>query len=167
MLSSRSRSRYLHNGYHCCKKAKNLKMELDAHRGRICSITILLRTFQRVQDIATNINQNRRLLLLVRFAWTSRNSPRSRACHSGPSASCRKLHISRVAGQENIICRVSSRTSQSVHQPLPGPFHLATSTPEGRWSRRSCHTKILILRGSGAFHKWEAQLRSGPRKRAL
>lgn len=66
-----------------------------------------------------------------------------------------------------MICSVSSGTAHHRHKPLPGPFCLATSTPEGRRSRRSCHTKIFILRGIGAFHRWDVQLRSGPLNRAL
>ena len=51
------------------------------------------------------------------------------------------------------------------HRPSPGPRRLRTSTPEGRRSLRSCHTKILIFKGRGAFHKGEAQALTGPLKR--
>jgi hypothetical protein len=111
--------------------------------------TILLRIVHKVQVIDANTNQKRRLLLPVRFACSSRNSPRSKACHSGPRASATKLQRKRAAGQANIIWCVVSGTTHKGHRPLPGPWRFTTSTPEGRRSRRSCHTKILVLRGMG------------------
>jgi hypothetical protein len=91
MLSSRSLSRCLQSGYHCCRKAKNLKIESEARRRKICSIIILLRVVHKVQAIEANTSQKRHLLLPGRFACTSRNSPTSKACHSGPRASATKL----------------------------------------------------------------------------
>lgn len=141
-------------------------MESEARRRKIHLITMLLCTFHKVQDIAANSHQNGLLLLLVRFVWTSKKSSRSRACNSGPS-SCRKLQRNRVMRQENMICNVSSGTAHNRQKPLPGPFYLATSTLKGRQSRSSYHIKIFILRGIGAFHIWDVQLRTDPLNRAL
>jgi hypothetical protein len=166
MLSNRSLSRCLQSGYHCYKKAKNLNTESEARLRKICSITILLRIVHKAQDIAANMSQKRRLLPPVRFARTSRNSPRSKACHSGPRASATKLHKKQAAGQVKIMWRVVSGTSQRGHRPLPGPCHFATSTAVGRRSRSNCHTNILVLRGSGAFHNGDVHARTGPLHRA-
>jgi hypothetical protein len=103
MLSTRSLSRCLHNGYHNCKEANILNTESEARRGKTLSITILLRVVYKVQDIVANMNQKRRCLVPVWFPWVSRNSPRSRACHAGPRASWTKLHRNRAAGQVNIM----------------------------------------------------------------
>lgn len=141
-------------------------MGSEARHRKIHLITMLLCTFHKVQDIAANSHQNGHLLLLVQFVWTSKKSSRSRACNSGPS-SCRKLQKNRFMGQENMICNVSSGTAHNRQKPLPGPFCLATSTLKGRRSLSSYHTKIFILRGIGAFHIWDVQLRPDPLNRAL
>jgi hypothetical protein len=56
--------------------------------------------------------------------------------------------------------------SQRGHWPLPSPCHFATSTTVGRRSRSNCHTNILVLRGSGAFHNGDVHVRTGPLHRA-
>jgi hypothetical protein len=165
--STRSRSRCLHNGYHSCKEANILKTESEARRGKILSITILLRVVHKVQDIAANMNQKRWRLVPVRFAWVSRNSPRSQACHAGPRASWTKLHRNRAAGQVNIMWVLVSGIPHNGHNPSPGPCLLATSTPEGKRSRNNCHTKIFVFRGRGAFQSGDVQGREGPLNRAL
>ena len=165
MLSSRPLSRCLESGCHCCKKARNLNMESDACRRNTRSITILLRIVQRVHVIAANTNQKRRHLPPVRFAWVSRNSPRSEACQAGPSASWTKFHRNLAVGQVNRMWVPVSGTPHMGQRPSPGPCLLRTSTPEGRRSLRSCHMKLLIFRGRGAFHNGEAQALTGPLKR--
>jgi hypothetical protein len=84
MPSTRFMSRCLLNGYHSCKEANILNTESEAHRENNLSIIILLCVVHKVQDIATNMNQKRGHLVPVRFAWVSKNSPRSRACQAGP-----------------------------------------------------------------------------------
>ena len=117
---------------------------------------------QSVQLIAANISQKRRLPLQVRFTYTSRNSPRSRARHSGPSASAIKLHRKRAARQVNKMCTPVSGTAHKGHVPSPGPSLLA-----GRRSLSSCQTKILIFKRIGAFHNGGAQARTDPLNKAL
>jgi hypothetical protein len=77
-----------------------------------------------------------------------------------------KLHKKRKAGPVNIMWWVISGTSQRGHRPLPGPWRFATSTEVGRRSRSNCHTNILVLRGSGAFHNGDVHARTGPLHRA-
>jgi hypothetical protein len=166
MPSTRSRSRYLHNGYHSCKEANILNTESEAQRGNILSIAILLRVVHKVQDIAANMNQKRRRLIPVWFAWVSRNSPRSRACQAGPRASWTK-HKNWAAGQVNIIWVPISGIPHNGHNPSPVPCLLATSTREGKRSRSSWHTKIFVFRGRGAFQSGVVQGREGHLNRAL
>jgi hypothetical protein len=111
MLSNCSLSHCLQRGYHCYRKAKNLKIESEARRKKIHSITILLRIVHKFQVIDANTSRKRRLLLPVRFACSSRNSPRSRACHLGPRALETNLQRKRAAGRANIIWCVVSRTT--------------------------------------------------------
>jgi hypothetical protein len=126
-----------------------LNTESEARRGKTFSITILLRVIHKDQDIAANMNQKRRRLVPVRFAWVSRNSPRSQACHAGPRASWTKLYRNRVAGYVNIMWVPDSGIPHNGHNPSPGPCLLATSTHEGKRSRSNCHTKIFVFRGRG------------------
>jgi hypothetical protein len=134
MSSTRSRSRCLHNGYHSCKDANILNTESEARWGNILSITILLRVVHKVQDIAANMNQKRRRLVPVWFAWVSKNSPRSRACQAGPRASWTKLHRNRAAGQVNIMwvsvsgIRITDTTRPATHVFWP-PRPLKANDP--------------------------------------
>lgn len=95
-----------------------------------------------------------------------RKSPRSEASYSGPRASHTHLHKKRAAGHEKKICVPDSGTAQTGQSPTPGPCRFSTYVPEGRRSRSSCQTKILIFSGSGSFHKWEYESRVGERQRA-
>ena len=64
------------------------------------------------------------------------------------------------------MCTPVSGTAHRGQVPSPGPSLLTTSTPEGRRSLSSCHTKILIFSGKGAFHNEEVHGKIGPGKRA-
>jgi hypothetical protein len=149
MPSTRSMSCCLHNRFHSCKKANILNTESEARWGNTFSKTILFRIVHRVQDITANMNQKRRCLIPVWFAWVSRNFPRSLAYHAGPKASWSKLHRNQVAGQVNIMWVPDSGIPHNGHNPSPSPCLLATSTPEGKRSRSICHTKIFLFSGVG------------------
>ena len=153
----RSRSRCLESGCQCCKKARNLKKESEAFFGKTFSITILFLVVQRVHDIAAKISQNRRRCRAGCIARSCRNSARFRASQSGPNASRTKVHNTLAAVQEKRICVPVSGTAQRGQIPSPGPCRLSLSVPEGRRSRRSCQTKILIFNGTGAFHRGTSQ----------
>jgi hypothetical protein len=84
-------------------------------------MTNLLRIVHRIQVKTANNNQKRCLLLPVLFAWASMNSPRAEACHSGSSASWRKLQRKRAAGQENIMWVVVSGTAHNGYGTTTSP----------------------------------------------
>jgi len=84
---------------------------------------------------------------------------------AGPSASWTKFHRNLAAGQVKRMWVPVSGIPHMGQSPSPGPCRLRTSTPEGRRSLRSCHTKILIFSGMGAFKSGEVQALTGVLKR--
>jgi hypothetical protein len=151
MASRRPRSRYLHNGYHSCKKARNLKIESVACWRKTFAITILLRT--------------------AKESTTWQQTPARRDVSSCWCYSLGTLGTNRCLGlasrgpkpheQSSIgtwprdkwtLCGFTYLgTPHNGHKPSPAPWCLATSTTEGRRSWRRCQPKILVLRGKGAF----------------
>jgi hypothetical protein len=161
-----SRYHCLANGCQCCKNARNLKNKSEACQRKIRSITILLCVVQSVHANAAKTSQKRRLFLPVWTALGWRNPAKSGASQSSPSASRTKLHNTRAVVQEKRMWVCLSRAPQRGHNPSPEPFLLSTSVPEGWWSLNNCHTKKLIFKGRGAFHKGATQAIVGLRHNA-
>ena len=63
---------------------------------------------------------------------------------------CNKLVIQT---QEKKMWFESSGTPQNGQMPVPGPFRLRTSTPDGSRPRIHCHMKTRIFRESAAWRE--------------